>query len=179
MYSTGLTAENYLRGVQIADDAGVVTFTSIFPGCYAGRWPHIHFQVFPDQASITSATAAIATSQVALPKDVCDAVYAIAGYDNSAGNLSRLYAEFPHVITEDFDFEPTSGWLLGYDARAALVRHSSRFQHVVHRLLSIVDRELSPERASPLIAQLNPIRTDQAIKLLSAFRAGLSGAVRP
>ena len=101
MYSTGLTAENYLRGVQIADDAGVVTFTSIFPGCYAGRWPHIHFQVFPDQASITSATAAIATSQVALPKDVCDAVYATAGYDNSAGNLSRLSLTSDNVFGND------------------------------------------------------------------------------
>ena len=76
LYSDGITEENYLRGVQIADDAGKVTFTSIFPACYTGRWPHIHFEVYPDQASITDATKAIATSQVALPKDVCDTVYA-------------------------------------------------------------------------------------------------------
>jgi protocatechuate 3,4-dioxygenase beta subunit len=31
--SDGITAENYLRGVQIADDQGVVKFTSIFPAC--------------------------------------------------------------------------------------------------------------------------------------------------
>ena len=37
--------ENYLRGVQVADADGNVTFTTIFPGCYDGRWPHIHFEV--------------------------------------------------------------------------------------------------------------------------------------
>ena len=35
-----ITDQNYLRGVQVADDAGRVAFTTIFPGCYAGRWPN-------------------------------------------------------------------------------------------------------------------------------------------
>ena len=55
MYSQGVEDQNYLRGVQVADADGVVTFTSIFPACYAGRWPHIHFEVYPDQAGITDA----------------------------------------------------------------------------------------------------------------------------
>ena len=45
--------ENYLRGVQIADADGMVSFTTIFPGCYRGRWPHIHFEVYPDAAAAT------------------------------------------------------------------------------------------------------------------------------
>jgi protocatechuate 3,4-dioxygenase beta subunit len=45
LYSSGVTNQNYLRGVQEADASGKVTFTTIFPGCYAGRWPHIHFEV--------------------------------------------------------------------------------------------------------------------------------------
>jgi protocatechuate 3,4-dioxygenase beta subunit len=53
MYSTATRDQNYLRGVQIADAAGRVSFTSIFPACYSGRWPHIHFEVYPDQAGIT------------------------------------------------------------------------------------------------------------------------------
>ena len=80
MYSQGIADQNYLRGVQIADATGVVTFTSIFPACYSGRWPHIHFEVYPDQAGITDASKAIATSQVALPKATCDLVYAQSGY---------------------------------------------------------------------------------------------------
>ena len=47
LYSSGATDQNYLRGVQAADAGGTVTFTSIFPACYAGRWPHIHFEVYP------------------------------------------------------------------------------------------------------------------------------------
>ncbi|ASW57144.1 intradiol ring-cleavage dioxygenase [Plantactinospora sp. KBS50] len=35
----------YLRGIQLADHAGRVTFTSIVPGWYAGRAVHIHTKV--------------------------------------------------------------------------------------------------------------------------------------
>ena len=47
LYSEQALNQNYLRGVQEADADGVVRFTSIFPACYTGRWPHIHFEVFP------------------------------------------------------------------------------------------------------------------------------------
>ncbi|MBL7495467.1 intradiol ring-cleavage dioxygenase [Frankia sp. CNm7] len=101
MYSAGVTDQNYLRGVQIADAAGAVRFTSVFPACYSGRWPHIHFEVYPDQASITDATKAIATSQVALPKDVCDQVYAQPGYEASTRNLSRVSLAGDNVFGDD------------------------------------------------------------------------------
>jgi len=101
MYSSGITNENYLRGVQITDANGVVSFTSIFPGCYSGRWPHIHFEVYPDQASISDSTKAIATSQVALPKTACDAVYATTGYESSVGNLAKLSLTSDNVFGND------------------------------------------------------------------------------
>ncbi|OFB42347.1 3,4-dioxygenase subunit beta [Frankia sp. CgMI4] len=101
MYTNGITDQNYLRGVQIADKAGKVRFTSIFPACYSGRWPHIHFEVYPDQASITDATKAIATSQVALPKNVCDQVYAQQGYKASIANLSQASLDSDNVFGDD------------------------------------------------------------------------------
>ena len=101
MYSSAITNENYLRGVQITDANGVVSFTSIVPGCYSGRWPHIHFEVYPDQASIADSTKAIATSQVALPKTACDAVYATTGYESSVGNLSKLSLTSDNVFGND------------------------------------------------------------------------------
>ena len=67
MYSQGATDENYLRGVQEADGNGDVKFTSIFPAAYSGRWPHIHFEVYPSLAEATNAGTQIATSQLALP----------------------------------------------------------------------------------------------------------------
>jgi protocatechuate 3,4-dioxygenase beta subunit len=101
LYSDGVTDQNYLRGVQVADASGKVTFTSIFPGCYPGRWPHVHFEVYPDQASITDASNVIATSQVALPQDVSEAVYATDGYEQSVGNLSELSLATDMVFRDD------------------------------------------------------------------------------
>ncbi len=37
MYSQEIADENYLRGVQAADDDGYVTFTSIYPAAYSSR----------------------------------------------------------------------------------------------------------------------------------------------
>ena len=89
MYSEGVEDENFLRGVQVADADGTVSFTSIFPACYDGRWPHIHFEVYPDEASISDSANAIATSQVALTEDVCRVVYAEEGYEASVSNLAN------------------------------------------------------------------------------------------
>jgi protocatechuate 3,4-dioxygenase beta subunit len=101
MYSQGITDQNFLRGVQIADSSGKVSFTSIFPACYDGRWPHIHFEVYPDQASITDATKTIATSQVALPQDICETVYAEDGYEASVSNLSKVSLTSDNVFGDD------------------------------------------------------------------------------
>lgn len=101
MYSEGVNDENYLRGVQVADASGRVTFTSIYPACYAGRWPHIHFEVHSDRASITDASTAIAACQVALPQAASDAVYATAGYEQSVGNLARVSLADDNVFGDD------------------------------------------------------------------------------
>jgi protocatechuate 3,4-dioxygenase beta subunit len=101
MYSSGVEDQNYLRGVQIADETGRVRFTSIFPACYSGRWPHVHFEVYPDQGGITDAAKAIATSQVALPKDTCTTVYQQPGYEQSVSNLSRVSLASDNVFGDD------------------------------------------------------------------------------
>jgi protocatechuate 3,4-dioxygenase beta subunit len=101
LYSSGIEDQNYLRGVQVADADGLVRFTSVFPACYDGRWPHVHFEVYPDQGSITDAANAIATSQVALPQDVCEAVYATPGYEASVGNLARVSLTSDNVFGDD------------------------------------------------------------------------------
>jgi protocatechuate 3,4-dioxygenase beta subunit len=87
--------------VQVEDAAGRVRFTSIFPACYAGRWPHVHFEVYPDQAGIADATNAVATSQVALPQDVCDQVYTQPGYEASVVNLSKVSLDSDNVFGDD------------------------------------------------------------------------------
>lgn len=54
LYSQGATDQNYLRGVQAAGSDGKLSFTSIYPAAYSGRWPHIHFEVFPSVSQTTT-----------------------------------------------------------------------------------------------------------------------------
>ena len=100
MYSQGVQAENYLRGVQETDADGRVTFISIFPACYAGRWPHIHFEVYPSPAAATAASNTIATSQIALPEDVCRTVFAADGYSQSVTNLGGVSLASDNVFSD-------------------------------------------------------------------------------
>jgi protocatechuate 3,4-dioxygenase beta subunit len=89
MYSSGVQNENYLRGVQLTNANGQVTFTTIFPGCYAGRYPHIHFEVFSSAGAAIVGTNSRLISQLALPRDACTTVYASSGYGTSATNLGN------------------------------------------------------------------------------------------
>ncbi len=101
MYSDGVTDENFLRGVQESSADGTVTFQTIYTGCYDGRWPHIHFEVFSDLASATNGGNAIATSQIAFPRETCEVVYAAEGYESSVGNLERVSLESDNVFSDD------------------------------------------------------------------------------
>jgi protocatechuate 3,4-dioxygenase beta subunit len=101
LYSLGVTDQNYLRGVQEADANGQVTFLSVFPACYSGRWPHIHFEVYPSLAKATDPSNKIATSQIALPKEICDAVYATDGYGQSVATLARVSLASDNVFGDD------------------------------------------------------------------------------
>ncbi len=101
LYSDGVADQNFLRGVQVAGADGTVSFTSIVPACYSGRWPHVHLEVYPDRSSIADSTTAIATSQVALPQDLCDAVYATEGYSASVANLARVSLADDQVFGDD------------------------------------------------------------------------------
>ena len=105
LYSPGATNQNYLRGVQEADASGRVNFTSIFPACYSGRWPHIHFEVYPSLSAATSVANKSATSQIALPKATCDLVYATAGYEASVTNLSRVTLASDMVFSDGSSLE--------------------------------------------------------------------------
>jgi protocatechuate 3,4-dioxygenase beta subunit len=121
LYSHGVTNENYLRGVQETDDRGQVKFTTIFPACYSGRWPHIHFEVYPSLAKATNSVNKIATSQMALPEATAKAVYATSGYEQSTSNLSRVSLASDNVFSDGYDLQmptltgdPSSGYQLTF-----------------------------------------------------------------
>lgn len=105
MYSEGIEDETYLRGVQVADANGEVTFKTIMPACYDGRWPHMHFEVYPDADSATTGENAIATSQVAIPKDIATAVFEVDTYENAAENLSKVSLDTDNVFGDGYELE--------------------------------------------------------------------------
>ncbi len=72
----------YLRGAQVADGNGIVQFTTVFPGWYRGRTPHIHLKVHLNRESVL-------TSQVYMEDEVANEVYAAAPYGSRTGRRTR------------------------------------------------------------------------------------------
>lgn len=79
MQSTNYTSVHFLRGRQTTDANGLVTFTSIFPGWYSGRAPHIHVHVYGSDGT------SLMITQIAFPTDVCNTVYTTAAPYKSRG----------------------------------------------------------------------------------------------
>lgn len=101
LYDQGLENENFLRGVQEADANGQLTFTTIFPGAYNGRWPHIHFEVFESMSNATSAGQILRTSQIAMTEASCNEVYASTGYETSQQNFPNTPLAGDMVFGDD------------------------------------------------------------------------------
>lgn len=100
------TEANYLRGVQVAGDDGTVSFTTVFPGCYSGRWPHVHFAVYDSLESAISGDDPRLTSQIALPEEACKQVYSSDPvYSASVGNLQRTSLTSDGIFGDGWDAE--------------------------------------------------------------------------
>ncbi len=104
LYSSGYTGENFLRGVQVTDSNGQVTFTTVFPGCYSGRWPHIHFEIYPSLEAATDAGTVsdyAKVSQLALPAAACNQVYGVAsGYSASVSNFAAISLASDNIFSD-------------------------------------------------------------------------------
>jgi protocatechuate 3,4-dioxygenase beta subunit len=117
LYSDGVTNQNFLRGVQVADADGNLSFTTIYPGAYSGRWPHIHFEVYQDVDTATAAGSPIITSQIALPEGASREAYLTDGYEQSVDNLGSSSIESDMVFSDGYetqmatvDGDPTRGY---------------------------------------------------------------------
>ena len=100
LYSSGVTAQNYLRGVQETDSSGSLSFTTIFPGCYAGRMPHVHFEVYPSLARAAAASNRSTTSQFTFPLATLNEVYTASGYTSSVRNLAQISYATDNVFSD-------------------------------------------------------------------------------
>ncbi len=109
VYTSNNIADNYLRGVQATDASGTVTFTTIVPGCYAGRMPHMHLEVYPSLAAASNARNKVRTTQLAFPTALLSSIYSSnAGYSASVRNLASITFATDNVFSDGTDLEMTT-----------------------------------------------------------------------
>jgi len=104
MQSVDYTAVHFLRGRQVTDSNGEVTFTSIFPGWYSGRATHIHVHIY--NASGTS----LLVTQIAFPEGSSSAVATVNGsggttYGYTKGMTGYTYNASDNVFSDGFSLE--------------------------------------------------------------------------
>ena len=93
MQSANMTSVHFLRGRQTTDDSGVVEFTSIFPGWYSGRAPHIHVHIYDASGN------SLLVTQIAFPTNICDTVYTTAtqyytrGKQDTSNSQDNVFAD--------------------------------------------------------------------------------------
>lgn len=71
--------QKFLRGYQVTDGTGLVTFQTIYPGWYSGRAVHIHFKVRTNPAGSRGLEF---SSQLYFDEAITDAVHTKAPYNN-------------------------------------------------------------------------------------------------
>ncbi len=69
MQSVNLTNVDFLRGRQTTDASGLAAFTTIFPGWYSGRAPHVHVHIY------NAAGKSLLVTQIAFPYDIANTLY--------------------------------------------------------------------------------------------------------
>lgn len=93
MQPVNLTAYHFLRGRQTTNSEGQVGFTSIFPGWYSGRAPHIHVHIYD------ATGRSLLVTQIAFPTTVCDTVYTTAtqfytkGRQDTSNTTDNVFAD--------------------------------------------------------------------------------------
>jgi protocatechuate 3,4-dioxygenase beta subunit len=106
--SEGTVGDTYLRGIQITDSAGKVTFTSIYPGWYAGRTNHIHARIWTGGTAsgssydFTNATL-VHTGQMFFDEALNTAVAAVTPY--SSNSVTRTTNSTDRVYTSQHGSE--------------------------------------------------------------------------
>lgn len=90
MQVTDYTKKYFLRGRQITNAEGLASFTSIYPGWYAGRATHIHAHVFDEKGK------SLLITQIAFPEAISKEVYTHGVY--AKHGLADTTNENDHVF---------------------------------------------------------------------------------
>jgi protocatechuate 3,4-dioxygenase beta subunit len=86
------TGQNWLRGYQLTDTTGLVTFTTIVPGWYQGRTTHIHVRVRSKYSEASSTSDGTNTTQLFFPQTTINYINSNISPYNAHGTNSTTNA---------------------------------------------------------------------------------------
>ena len=155
MQTVNYTNNTFLRGRQITDANGLVSFTSIFPGWYTSRATHIHVHIY--NASGTS----LLVTQIAFPEGTNSAVVqvnAATAYGYTKGMSGYTYNATDNVFSDGVTNEMST--ITGSVANGFVLNHTI---FVAGPTLNVQDNE----QAAFGLGQNypNPIKTSTNIPL--------------
>ncbi|WP_305884456.1 intradiol ring-cleavage dioxygenase [Notoacmeibacter sp. MSK16QG-6] len=119
--SVDTSGQTFCRGTQMADENGIVHFTTVYPGWYRGRTTHIHFKVYLDEANVL-------TGQIFFPDALSQFIYDnVAPYDqrdterdtyNSADSIAQQATRASHALLKEMDESYLALLVVGVDPNA-------------------------------------------------------------
>jgi protocatechuate 3,4-dioxygenase beta subunit len=97
MQPTDYTSNHFLRGRQVTDTNGLVSYTSVFPGWYQGRATHIHVHIY------TAGGSSLLITQIAFPEGATSAVNTVnaaTAYGYTKGMTGYTYNASDNVFSD-------------------------------------------------------------------------------
>lgn len=112
----------YLRGVQLTDHEGVVSFETIFPGHYSGRATHTHLLSHTNATLLPNGTISVFNKPVAhigqlfYPEALRSAVEATYPYNTNTVDVTTNDGDMWTIVQADASYDPFPEFLyLGDD----------------------------------------------------------------
>ncbi len=99
MQSVNYTNVSFLRGRQTTDAGGLTAFTTVFPGWYSGRAPHIHVHIY------NAAGRSLLVTQIAFPFDITNLVYTTGQANGYTKGVQSTKNEQDNVFSDGFATE--------------------------------------------------------------------------
>jgi protocatechuate 3,4-dioxygenase beta subunit len=96
------SSDSYLRGYQLTDAKGVVTFKTIIPGWYSGRTTHIHLRIRSTYSDASSTSDGTNTTQLFFSQTLVDTLATnVSPYDAQGKNPTTNAGDHVYAQEED------------------------------------------------------------------------------
>ncbi len=98
--------QTWLRGYQVTNAAGLVTFVTIVPGWYQGRTTHVHLRVRSSYSEASSTSDGTNTTQLFFPQAMIDSIntsvapYSAHGTNPTTNAIDHVDSTEMHATSE-------------------------------------------------------------------------------